>query len=103
MCRSVLQTAQAATSSSTWPSAGTGSGNSRSVSGFLGSSITIARIALIVSNRIARPGAWRGEGMNEVRYAKYGAATGIVFVIFLIVGFLIVFPKPPDTDAAAPE
>ena len=41
--------------------------------------------------------------MNEHRYAKYGAATGIVFVIFLIVGFLIVFPKPPDTAASAPE
>ena len=41
--------------------------------------------------------------MDEHRYAKYGAATGIVFVIFLIVGFLIVFPQPPDTDASATE
>ena len=30
--------------------------------------------------------------MNEDRYAKYGAATGIVFVILLVVGFLIVTP-----------
>jgi len=41
--------------------------------------------------------------MDENRYAKYGAATGIVFVIFLVVGFLIVFPQPPDTDASAQE
>lgn len=41
--------------------------------------------------------------MGEDRYAKYGAATGIVFVIFLVVGFLIVFPKPPDADASAQE
>src|SRR5213078_3228086 len=45
----------------------------------------------------------RGGCMDEHRYAKYGAATGIVFVIFLIVGFLIVFPQPPDTDASARE
>ncbi len=32
--------------------------------------------------------------MDEHRFAKYGAATGIVFVIFLIVGFLIGFPQP---------
>jgi hypothetical protein len=41
--------------------------------------------------------------MNEDRYAKEGAFGGILFVIFLIVGFLIVFPKPPATDASASE
>lgn len=41
--------------------------------------------------------------MNEDRYAKYGAATGIVFVILLVVGFLIVTPSPPDLDAPVDE
>ena len=41
--------------------------------------------------------------MKEDRYAKEGAAGGVIFVIFLIVGFLIVFPKPPETDAPASE
>src|SRR6266496_1585427 len=41
--------------------------------------------------------------MKEDRYAKEGAVGGIIFVIFLIVGFLIVFPKPPATDASASE
>jgi hypothetical protein len=37
--------------------------------------------------------------MREDRYAKYGASTGIVFVVLLVIGFLIVTPTPPDLDA----
>jgi hypothetical protein len=37
--------------------------------------------------------------MNEDRYAQYGMATGIVFAILLVVGFLIVIPAPPGLDA----
>lgn len=41
--------------------------------------------------------------MKEDRYAKYGAATGIAFVVLVIVGFLIVTPSPPDLDAPVDE
>jgi hypothetical protein len=41
--------------------------------------------------------------MNDDRYAKYGAATGIVFVVLLVIGFLIVTPTPPDLDAPVDE
>jgi hypothetical protein len=41
--------------------------------------------------------------MNDDRYAKYGAATGLISVILLIVGFVIVTPTPPDLSAPAPE
>jgi hypothetical protein len=41
--------------------------------------------------------------MSEDRYAKYGAATGIVFVVLVVVGFLIVTPSPPDLDAPVDE
>lgn len=41
--------------------------------------------------------------MKDDRYAKYGAATGLISVILLVVGSLIVFPKPPDLDATAEE
>ncbi len=41
--------------------------------------------------------------MTEDRYARYGAATGIVFVVLLVVAFFIVTPKPPDLDAPADE
>jgi hypothetical protein len=41
--------------------------------------------------------------MKEDRYAKYGAATGLVSVILLIVGFFIVTPQPPALDASAEE
>jgi len=41
--------------------------------------------------------------MNEDRYAKYGAATGIVFVVLVVIGFLIVTPSPPDLDAPVDE
>jgi hypothetical protein len=37
--------------------------------------------------------------MTEDRYARYGASTGIVFVVLLVIGFLIVTPTPPDLDA----
>jgi hypothetical protein len=37
--------------------------------------------------------------MNDDRYAQYGMATGIVFAILIVVGFLIVTPTPPDLDA----
>jgi hypothetical protein len=37
--------------------------------------------------------------MNEDRYAKYGAASGIAFVVLLVIGFLVVAPKPPHLDA----
>jgi hypothetical protein len=40
--------------------------------------------------------------MKEDRYVEYGAATGIVFVILTIVGF-IVFPTPPDLNSPAQE
>jgi hypothetical protein len=36
------------------------------------------------------------------RYARYGAATGILFVLFVILGF-VVTPKPPAADAAPAE
>ncbi len=41
--------------------------------------------------------------MNDDRYAQYGAATGIAFVVLTIVGFLIVIPTPPDLNAPAQE
>jgi hypothetical protein len=41
--------------------------------------------------------------MKEDRYAKYGAATGIVFVVLLVIGFLIVTPAPPDPDSPVDE
>ena len=36
------------------------------------------------------------------RHARYGAATGILFVLFVIVGFLVT-PNPPAADASAAE
>jgi len=41
--------------------------------------------------------------MTDDRYAKYGAATGLIAVILFIVGFLIVTPSPPDFNAPAEE
>jgi hypothetical protein len=41
--------------------------------------------------------------MNEERYAKYGAATGIVFVALVVIGFLLILPKPPDLDSPAQD
>jgi len=41
--------------------------------------------------------------MTDDRYAKYGAATGLIAVILLIVGFVIVAPEPPDVSAPADE
>jgi hypothetical protein len=39
--------------------------------------------------------------MNDV-YARYGAMTGILFVLLVIVGFAVT-PQPPDADAAPAE
>lgn len=39
--------------------------------------------------------------MND-RHARYGAATGVLFVVFVIIGFLVQ-PKPPAADATAQE
>jgi hypothetical protein len=36
------------------------------------------------------------------RHARYGAATGILFVLFVVLGFAIT-PKPPAADAAPAE
>jgi hypothetical protein len=36
------------------------------------------------------------------RYARYGAGTGALFVLFVIAGFLV-RPKPPAADATAQE
>src|SRR3954454_3316215 len=43
----------------------------------------------------------RGDHMSD-RHARYGAATGILFVLFVIVGFLVT-PNPPAADASAAE
>jgi hypothetical protein len=40
--------------------------------------------------------------MNDDRYVEYGAATGIVFVLLSIVGFIIL-PKAPNLDAPSQE
>jgi hypothetical protein len=40
--------------------------------------------------------------MNDDRYVEYGAATGIVFVVLSLVGF-IVFPTPPDLNSPAQD
>jgi hypothetical protein len=39
--------------------------------------------------------------MND-RYARYGAATGMLFVLLVVIGFAIT-PNPPDADAAPAE
>ena len=41
--------------------------------------------------------------MDNDRYARYGALTGIVFVVLLVIGFLIVTPTPPDLDSPVDE
>ena len=41
--------------------------------------------------------------MKDDSYAKYGAATGLISVVLMLVGFLIVTPAPPDLDASAEE
>jgi hypothetical protein len=41
--------------------------------------------------------------MEKGRYAQYGAATGIVAVILIIVGFSIFGSGIPDTDASAKQ
>src|SRR4051812_21952354 len=51
MCRSVRQTPQAWTSSSSWPAAGSGLGRSRGWSGCFGASSTMARIGWSVTSK----------------------------------------------------
>ncbi len=41
--------------------------------------------------------------MNDDRYAQYGAVTGIVFAVLIVIGFLIVTPTPPDLNAPSDE
>jgi hypothetical protein len=41
--------------------------------------------------------------MTDDRYAKYGAATGLIAVLLIVVGFAIVAPSPPDVNAPAEE
>ena len=41
--------------------------------------------------------------MTEDRHAKYGAATGILAVLAVLIGLVAVTPKPPDVDASALE
>lgn len=42
--------------------------------------------------------------MEDARLARYGAATGIVFVILLVIGFGgLVLPNVPDTNATGQE
>jgi len=41
--------------------------------------------------------------MNEDRYAEYGAATGIAFAVFAVVGFLLIGADAPRLDAATDE
>jgi hypothetical protein len=40
--------------------------------------------------------------MNDDRFVEYGAATGIVFVVLSLVGF-IVMPTPPDLNAPSQD
>jgi hypothetical protein len=40
--------------------------------------------------------------MNDDRFVEYGAATGIVFVVLSLVGF-IVLPTPPDLNAPSQD
>jgi hypothetical protein len=39
--------------------------------------------------------------MSNDRQASEGAIAGIVFAVLVIVGFVIVIPKPPDIDSSA--
>lgn len=41
--------------------------------------------------------------MNNDRFARYGAATGVLAVILLLAGFAIATPDVPDVDAAPDE
>jgi hypothetical protein len=41
--------------------------------------------------------------MGNDRYARYGAATGIIFLVFMVVGFSLYGADIPDTDAPAEE
>jgi hypothetical protein len=40
--------------------------------------------------------------MNDDRYVEYGAATGILFVVLSVVGFIVI-PSPPDLNAPAQD
>lgn len=41
--------------------------------------------------------------MNDDRYVEYGAATGIIFVILTLIGFVAIIPNPPDLNAPSQE
>jgi hypothetical protein len=41
--------------------------------------------------------------MKDDRYAEYGAATGIAFAVFAVVGFLLIGADAPSLDAATDE
>jgi hypothetical protein len=41
--------------------------------------------------------------LDNDRYARYGALTGIAFVVLLVIGFVIVTPTPPDLDSPVNE
>jgi hypothetical protein len=41
--------------------------------------------------------------MDNDRYARYGAATGIIAVVLILVGFFIFSSDIPDTDASAAD
>jgi hypothetical protein len=38
--------------------------------------------------------------MNDRRYARFGAATGIAWVILIVLGALVVIPPPPEVNDA---
>ena len=39
--------------------------------------------------------------MDSEKVARYGAASGIVFAVLLVVGFFLVIPDPPDINSSA--
>lgn len=39
--------------------------------------------------------------MSNDKYARYGALTGLIAVVLILVGFAAVLPKPPAPDASA--
>jgi hypothetical protein len=56
-----------------------------------------------IRHRIAAARDHEGGFMKEDRNAKYGAASGIVFIVLMVIGFLVVAPTPPNLDASVDE
>src|SRR5437773_10438364 len=54
------------------------------------------------ASRHRRPSREEGH-MDNDRYARYGAATGIIAVILILVGFFIFGSDLPDTAASAQD